>query len=77
MSKNGTYIGIGITSVAIIAVFLFTNVFELGKPIIDQSVVSAKDAISQVNGADVVSGVESVSSSIINETSKIEIENLP
>lgn len=75
MSKKGTYIGIGITSVAIIFVFLFTNVFELVKPTVDQSVVSAKDAISQVNGADVVSGVELVSSSIMNETSKIEIEN--
>lgn len=75
MSKKGTYIGIGITCVAIITVFLFTNVFELVKPTVDQSVVSAKDAISQVNGADVVSGAELISSSIMNETSKIETEN--
>lgn len=75
MSKNGTYIGIGIASVAIIVVFLFTNVFELVKPTVDQSVVSAKDVISQVNGTDVVSGAELVSSSIMNETSKIETEN--
>ncbi len=75
MSKKGTCIGIGIASVAIIAVFLFTNVFELAKPTVDQSVVSAKDVISQINGVDVVSGVELVSSSIMNETSKIEIEN--
>lgn len=75
MSKKGTYIGIGIASVAIIVIFLFTNVFELVKPTVDQSVVSAKDVISQVNGTDVVSGAELVSSSIMNETSKIETEN--
>jgi hypothetical protein len=75
MSKKGTYVGIGIASVAIIVVFLFTNVFELVKPTVDQSVVSAKDVISQINGVDVVSGVELISSGIMNETSKIEIEN--
>ncbi len=75
MSKKGTYVGMGIAGVTIIVVFLFTNVFELAKPTVDLSVVSAKDAISQVNGADVVSGAELISSSIMNETSKIEIEN--
>ena len=75
MSKKGTYVGIGIASVAIIVVFLFTNVFELAKPTVDQSVVSVKDVISQINGVDVVSGVELISSGIMNETSKIEIEN--
>lgn len=75
MSKNGKYIGIGIASVAIITVFLFTNVFDLAKPTVEEYVVSVKEDISQVDGADVVSGAESVSSSITDETSKIKIKN--
>ena len=75
MSKKGSYIGIGIVIVAIIVIFLYTNIFELVKPTVDQSVESAKEAISQVNGTDVVSGAEKVSSSIVNETSKIEIKD--
>jgi hypothetical protein len=75
MSKNGKYVGIGIASVVIITVFLFTNVFELAKPTVDEYVVSAKENISQVDGVDVVSGAESVSSSITDETSKIKIKN--
>jgi hypothetical protein len=75
MSKKGTYIGIGIALVAIAAVFLYTNIFELAKPTVEQSVVSAKDVISKIEGKDVVSGAETVSSSIMNETSKIEVTN--
>jgi hypothetical protein len=75
MSKKGTYVGVGIAIIAIVAVFLYTNIFELAKPTVEQSVVSTKDAISQVEGKDVVSGVEKISSSIQNETSKIEITN--
>ena len=73
MSKNGTYVGIGIAVIAIVAVFLYTNIFELAKPSVDQSVVSTKEIISKVEGKDVVSGVEKISSGIQNETSKIEI----
>ncbi len=73
MSKNGTYVGIGIAIIAIVAVFLYTNIFELAKPSVDQSVGSTKDAISKIEGKDVVSGVEKISSDIQNETSKIEI----
>jgi len=73
MSKKGTYVGIGIALVAIAAVFLYTNIFELAKPSIEESVVSAKETISQIDGKDVVSGAEIVSSSILNETAKIEV----
>jgi hypothetical protein len=75
MSKKGTYIGIGIALVAIAAVFLYTNIFELAKPTVEQSVVSAKETISQIDGKDVISGAETVSSSILNETAKIEVTN--
>ena len=75
MSKKGTYVGIAIVVIAIIVIFLYTNIFELVKPTVDQSIESAKDVISQVNGTDVVTGVEQVSSSIANATSKIEIKS--
>jgi hypothetical protein len=75
MSKNKTYVGICIAGVVIATLFLFTNVFDLTKPTVDQSVVAAKDAISKVDGVDVVSGAELISSKITNETSKIKLEN--
>jgi len=75
MSKKGTYVGIGIAIIVIVIVFFYTNIFELVKPSVDQSVVSTKEAISNVEGKDVVSGVETISSGIQNETSKIEITN--
>ena len=56
-------------------ILLFTNVYELATPTIEESVDSAKDAVSQVDGKDVVSGAEKVSSSIKNETSKIEVRD--
>ncbi|AFS80559.1 hypothetical protein NKOR_03325 [Candidatus Nitrosopumilus koreensis AR1] len=75
MSKSRNFIGIGIASVAIIMVFLFTNIFDLAEPAVGQYVVSAKENVSQVDGEDVVSGAELLSSSIANETSKIKIQN--
>ncbi|MFQ5441074.1 MAG: hypothetical protein ACE5DL_06390 [Nitrosopumilaceae archaeon] len=75
MSKKGTIIGIAVAIVAIFIVFLYTNVFELVSPTVVESVDSAKDAISQVDGSDVVEEAEKVSETIVNETSKIEIKD--
>ena len=75
MSNKGKYIGAGVIAVAIIVVLVFTNVYDLAKPTVEQGVDSAKDAISQVDGKDVVSGAEKVSSAIKNETDKIEIKD--
>ena len=75
MSTVGTYIGIGIAVVAIIILFLYTNIFDLAKPKLEQTVNSAKEIISNVEGKDVISGAEVVSSKILNETSKIVIKN--
>ena len=75
MSKKGTMIGIAVAIVALLVVFLYTNVFELVSPTVVDSVDSAKDVISQVNGSDVVESVEKVSETIVNETSKIEIKD--
>ncbi|MDH3278406.1 MAG: hypothetical protein OEL77_09230 [Nitrosopumilus sp.] len=75
MSKKGTYVGIAVAIVAVIVVFLYTNVFELVSPTVTETVDSAKNAISKVNGSDVVKGAEIVSKTIVNETSKIEIKD--
>ncbi len=75
MSNKGKYIGVGVIIVIAIGILLFTNVYELATPTIEESVDSAKDAVSQVDGKDVVSGAEKVSSSIKNETSKIEVRD--
>ena len=75
MSKKTTYIGITVVVIAVVVVFLYTNVFELISPTVVNSVDSAKDVISQVDGSDVVEGAEIVSETITNETSKIEIKD--
>ncbi|HUT07076.1 MAG TPA: hypothetical protein VMW74_10385 [Nitrosopumilaceae archaeon] len=75
MSKKGTYIGIAVVIVAVVVVFLYTNVFELVSPTVVETVDSAKGAISQVDGSDVVKGAEIISETITNETSKIEIKD--
>ena len=75
MGNTRKLIGIGIIIVVIIFVFLYTNIFDLAKPTVEKSVDSAKDAISKVDGKDVVAGAEKVSSVIKNETAKIEIKN--
>jgi hypothetical protein len=75
MSKKGTYIGVAVVIVAVVVVFLYTNVFELVSPTVVDTVDSAKDVISQVDGSDVIEGAETVSEAIANETSKIEIKD--
>ena len=75
MSKKGVGIGIAVAVIAVVVLFLYTNVFELVSPTVVDTVDSAKDAISQVDGSDVVEGAEIVSEKIVNETSKIEIND--
>ena len=76
MSK-GAAIGIGIAIIAIIVIAYYTNIFELAKPGIDKTIASTKDIVSKVQGKDVVTGSEKVSSGIKNETSQIKIKNPP
>jgi len=75
MSNKGKYIGIGLAVVAVAFVFLYTNVFELAQPTVEQGVDSAKNTISKVEGKDIVKGAEKVSEKIKNETAKIEVNN--
>lgn len=75
MSNKGKYIGIGVVIVIVAFVFLYTNIFELAQPTVEQGVDSAKDVISKVEGKDIVKGAEKVSETIKNETAKIEVKN--
>jgi len=75
MGKTAKFVGVGVAAVVIAAVYLYTNIFDLAQPTVEKSVDSAKDAISKVDGKDVVAGAEKVSSAIKNETSKIEIKD--
>lgn len=75
MSNKGKYIGIGVAVVVVTFVFLYTNIFELAQPTVEQGVDSAKDVISKVEGKDIVKGAEKVSETIKNETAKIEVKN--
>ncbi|MEJ2272687.1 MAG: hypothetical protein P8X91_09495 [Candidatus Bathyarchaeota archaeon] len=75
MGKTAKFVGVGIIAAIVIGVYLYTNIFDLAQPTVEKSVDSAKDAISKVDGKDVVAGAEKVSSAIKNETSKIEIKD--
>ena len=76
MSK-GAAIGFGVAIIAIILIAYYTNIFELAKPGIDKTISATKEAVSKVQGKDVVTGSEKVSSDIKNETSQIKIKNPP
>ncbi|MDH3339916.1 MAG: hypothetical protein OEL84_01375 [Nitrosopumilus sp.] len=67
----GTIIGIIIVG----GILLYTNTFDVLKPEIESSVDIAKDAVSKVDGDDVVEKAEQVSSKIKDVTEKIKITN--
>lgn len=75
MSKKGVVIGIIIAIVALGGILAYTNIYELAKPGIESSVDTAKDAISKVEGKDVVEKAEEVSTQIKNVTDQIEVTN--
>lgn len=75
MSKKGTAVGIVITIVVIIGIALYTNIFELARPTIETSINSTKDTVSKVQGKDVVSKAEEITSDVQNVTSQIKIKN--
>ena len=75
MSIKGAVAGIVITGVVIIGVALYTNMFELARPTVETSINSTKDMVSKVQGKDVVSKAEEITSDIQNATSQIKIKN--
>ncbi|HYL65675.1 MAG TPA: hypothetical protein VEU72_00815 [Nitrosopumilaceae archaeon] len=77
MGKNGTAIGIVIAVIAIVAIFYFTNIFDLARPVVEKTLSSTEKATSNVTvkGKDVVSEIKMVSSDVQNVTSQIKIKN--
>jgi hypothetical protein len=75
MSKKGTIIGIIVAVAAVAGILTYTNIFELAKPGIESSVDTAKDAISKVEGKDVVEKAEEVTDKVKNVTDQIEVTN--
>jgi hypothetical protein len=71
----GLAIKVGIVIVVLVAIYFFTNIFELARPGVEKSLNSTKEAASKVQGKEVVSEVENLSSSIHNITSQIKIKN--
>ncbi len=74
MSIKGAAIGIVIT-VIVIVIALYTNIFELARPTVETSINSTKNTVSKVQGKDVVSKAEEITSDIQNVTSQIKIKN--
>jgi len=72
---KGIIIGVIIGIIAISGILLYTNTFEVLKPEIESSVDTAKDAISRVDGNDVVEKAEEVSNKIKDVTEKIKVTN--
>ncbi|WP_420544580.1 hypothetical protein [Nitrosopumilus sp.] len=72
---KGIIIGAILVIVTIGFLLTYTNAFEVLKPEVEYSVDKAKNAISQVDGADVVQRAEEVTSKIKNTTDKIRVSN--
>ena len=68
---------IGVIVIIAIAglVMTYTNTYDVLKPEVESSITTAKDAISKVNGSEVVEKAEIVSNKIKNVTDKIEVTN--
>ena len=75
MGKAGAAVSIAIAIVAIIVIAYYTNIFEIAKPQVEKSINFTKEEASKVQGKDVVSGAETVSSTVQNITSQIKIKN--
>ena len=75
MSNKGVIIGVIIAVAVVVGVLLYTNIFELAKPGIESGVDTAKDALSKVEGKDVVDKIGEAQESIKNTTDQIVITN--
>jgi len=76
MGKKEVAVGITIL-VAIGAMFYFTNISELAKPVVEKTLNSTEKVASgvTVKGKDVVSEIKTVSANVQNVTSQIKIKN--
>ena len=75
MGKAGLAIGIAIGIVVIVVIAYYTNIWDIAKPQVEKSINYTKEEASKVQGKDVVSGAETVTSAVQNITSQIKIKN--
>ena len=72
---KGVIIGVIVVIVAAGLILTYTNAFEVLQPEVESSVGKAKNAISQVDGKDVVEKAEEVTDKIKETTDKIKVNN--
>ena len=77
MSKKGVAIGLAVVIVGVFVIAYYTNTFEIARPVVQNAIDSSKQVVSQVQGKDVVSGSEKISSAVQNQTSQIKLKNPP
>ncbi len=75
MGSGGTILGIVVVAVVLAGVALYTNIFQLARPAVEASIDYSKDLASKVQGKDVVSKAEQISSEIKKVTSEIKVQN--
>ncbi len=74
---KGIIIGVMIGIVMTGLLLTYTNAFEVLRPEVESSIDTAKDAISKVDGKDVVEKTEEASEKIKGVTDKIKITDDP
>ena len=72
---KGVIIGIIIGVIAAGIIITYTNTLDVLKPEIESSVDTAKNAISKVDGKEVVEKAEEVTGKIKNVTDQIKVTN--
>jgi len=65
---------IAIGAVVMVGMALYTNILQVARPEIETSINYVKDTISKVQGKDVVSKTEEISSSVKSAIAKVKIQ---
>ena len=72
---KGIIIGIIVVAIAIGLILAYTNTYDVLKPEVEPVVENARDAISRVDGEDVVEKAGEVTDKIKDVTDKIKVNN--
>ena len=72
---KGIIIGIIVTVIAIGLILTYTNTYDVLKPEVEPVIDTTKDAISKVDGDDVMDKADEITGKIKNVTSKIKVNN--
>lgn len=72
---KGIIIGVIVAVTAIGLILTYTNTYDVLKPEVEPVVDTAKDAISRIDGNDVVGKAEEVTEKLKNVTNKIKVNN--